>query len=150
MLFRSTVRCFGPAATIVPSLLCFVATGSPAPAGAVLVDAAVLCVGVLAGVDAAVELLLELLLEPQPASNAAATLAVAARVSPRVISPPDCWDRLLPRPSDALAPGTFPLSHSPSLVQPIQRPSVCSDTRLSTKFGCRSGHRALCPPDGFT
>jgi hypothetical protein len=51
--------CFGPAARIVPSLLIFVAIATPGVDAAVLVEAVVLCVGVLAGADAAFELPLE-------------------------------------------------------------------------------------------
>jgi hypothetical protein len=59
------------------------ATATPEPAAAV-VDAAVLCVGVLAAVDAVLDVVLELLLLPQPASNATAAMAPAPRVMGRL------------------------------------------------------------------
>jgi hypothetical protein len=60
-----------------------VCTATPAPAAAV-VDAAVLCVGVLVGVDAALDVVLELLLLPQPASSAIAAVAAAPRTRGRL------------------------------------------------------------------
>ena len=95
--YMYTVRCFGPAARIVPSLPCLVLIVSRALAAVLELLAAVVCAGGLAAVGPA--LVAVLLLPPPHPATASAPVAIAPSAKVFLIVPPAVVDR----PSGPLA-----------------------------------------------